>query len=365
MNTDGTAGEFRFIEQRGDQAGIESLVLPRIPLPRIPTMEIWWILLLIWTFHAQGFSQAGGNLPGFTKSAQQPGEAGPHGAALAEIPIQLERNKIIVPVCAGGTSLRLILDSGQAFDGILIFDRDKIDTTVFNGLRAGTIGGAGAGSGSPALVAESASFTVGGHPFRNQRVIILTGDGFKGFPTDGVIGYSLLGHYAVEIDYDRSLMILYESDTFAVKPGWESLPIYFKNNRIPWIDITIATEDEALTRISTYIDSASSEALELLSRTVNKFRLPARTKEINLGRGLSGDINGQIGTISRMRIGTRQLANVAVAIAPAAVRSRQDNADGIIGNNALRRFNVVFDYAHNMLHIRPNSHYSEPFITAR
>jgi hypothetical protein len=328
-------------------------------------MEILWILLLILTFHVQGFSQVECSLPGFTKSVQQPGDARPHSAALAEIPIQLEHNKIIVPVSAGGTSLRLILDSGQAFDGILIFDQDKIDTAAFNGLRESIIPGAGSGSGSRALSAESAGFTAGGLQFRNQRVIILTGGGFKGFPTDGVIGYSLLGHYAVEIDYDRSLMILYESETFAARPGWESLPIYFKDNRIPWIDITIATEDEALTRISTYIDSASSEALELLSRTVNKFRLPAQTKETNLGRGLSGDIMGQTGTISRMGIGTRQLVNVAVAIVPAAVRSRQDNADGIIGNNALRRFNVVFDYAHNKLHIRPNSHYSEPFITAR
>ena len=36
-------------------------------------------------------------------------------------------------------------------------------------------------------------------------------------------------------------------------------------------------------------------------------------------------------------------------------------ADAVIGNNALRRFNVIFDYTHQKLHIRLNSHFSEPF----
>jgi len=210
---------------------------------------------------------------------------------------------------AGGAPLRLILDSGMAYDGILVFDKDKVDTAAFRGLRESAVAGAGSGGGSAALVDEGACFTVGGLHFRNQRIAILTGGTFKGFPTDGVIGYSLPGHYAVEIDYDRSMIILYESETFSAGPGWESLPLYFKDKRIPWIDIAIATDDEAPVRISTYIDSASGGALELLSRTANKFRLPLQTKETFLGRGLSRDIHGQQGIIGRMRIRSHRSTN--------------------------------------------------------
>ncbi len=98
---------------------------------------------------------------------------------------------------------------------------------------------------------------------------------------------------------------------------------------------------------------------------MNKFTLPAATKERYLGRGLSGDIYGQEGTISRMRLGSHELTKVVVAIAPAAVRSRQQGADAVVGNNALRRFNVIFDYANRKLHIRPNSHFAEPFDPLR
>ena len=50
-----------------------------------------------------------------------------------------------------------------------------------------------------------------------------------------------------------------------------------------------------------------------------------------------------------------------MAIAQAAVRSKQEGADAVVGNNDLRRFNVIFDYANRKLHIRPNSHFLEPF----
>jgi len=280
---------------------------------------------------------------------------------VAQIPITVARNKIVVPVTAGGTSLRLILDTGMHYDGILIFDKNKVDVGAFSHLRRAQVAGAGAGDASGALTDDLANFQVGRVAFENQRVTILTGESFKGFPTDGVIGYSLLGHYGVEIDYDRNVMRLYESETFAAPAGWESLDIYFKSNRIPWIDILIATEDEPLARLSTYIDLASSEALELLSRPTNRFRIPTATRERYLGRGLSGDIHGHEGTIARMRIGSQQLVDVVVAIAPAEVRSKQDAADGVLGNNALRRFNVIFDYAHDKMYVRRNSHFSEPF----
>jgi len=36
-------------------------------------------------------------------------------------------------------------------------------------------------------------------------------------------------------------------------------------------------------------------------------------------------------------------------------------ADGILCNNALRRFNVIFDYSGSMLYIKPNRSFDIPF----
>jgi hypothetical protein len=293
-------------------------------------------------------------------SAAAAAERSGRDSKIAEVPFTVERNKVIVPVSAGGEVLRLILDTGHASDGILIFGSDRADTAAFGPAASAVIQGAGAGGGSAARLFEAASFDVGGVAFRGQRAIVLGGETFKGSPTDGTIGHSLLGHYAVELDYDRGVMTLHDSARFEPRPGWEAIPLSFKDNRIPWIDIAVSAADEPPVRLAVYIDCASSEAVELLTREVDKFRTPAVTRERYLGRGLSGDIYGREGTMAKVRLGSHELTNVLVAIVPAAVRSKQAGADAVVANGLLRRFNVIYDYARQKLYIKPNSHFTGP-----
>jgi len=281
---------------------------------------------------------------------------------LADIPIELARNKTIIPVTIGASSpLRLILDSGMHYDGILIFDREKVDLNSFKHLVEVQLRGAGQGGATRALSDDAATFSIGPLRFEKQRVTILATEIYKGFPTDGVIGYSLLGHYAVEIDYDRSRMLLYEPTAFSPVAGWESIDLYFKDNRIPWTDIRVVTTKEEPAVVAAYIDFASGEAVELLERETNAFTLPATRVERLAGRGLSGDIHGKDGRLANVCIGSFVLKDVAVLVVPATVRSRQNGADAIIGSNTLRRFNLIFDYAHHKLHLRPNRYFAEPF----
>jgi hypothetical protein len=73
---------------------------------------------------------------------------------IAAIPIETDRNKTVVPVTVGSRRLRLILDTGQASDGILIFNMDRIDPDILGPSVAATIRGAGSGPGSNVLVFE-------------------------------------------------------------------------------------------------------------------------------------------------------------------------------------------------------------------
>ena len=89
--------------------------------------------------------------------------------------------------------------------------------------------------------------------------------------------------------------------------------------------------------------------------------LPDNLEDTYLGRGLSGDIHGQEGRISSLKLSSFELIDVLTAFAPAEVRSKQEGADGILGNNALRRFNCIYDYDNMKLYIKPNSSFSELF----
>lgn len=52
--------------------------------------------------------------------------------------------------------------------------------------------------------------------------------------------------------------------------------------------------------------------------------------------------------------------NVVSAITPAEIRSKQKDADAVVGNNILRKVIVGFDYAGMKLCLKPNSRFHEP-----
>ena len=127
------------------------------------------------------------------------------------------------------------------------------------------------------------------------------------------------------------------------------------------MDIVVDVDGSEELLLTVYIDLASGEALELLVRDEAPFTLPEGLADTYLGTGLSGDIHGWVGHSTRLGIGSFQLRGVPTAFAPAAVRSKQEGADGVLGNDALRRFNAVFDYSQGLLLLKPNKHYAVPF----
>ncbi len=278
------------------------------------------------------------------------------------IPFVLARNKTILSARVGKSRpLKIILDSGMGWDGLLIFHPDLRDSLGLVEPQKANLGGAGRGNAQATLFSDGMGFSIGKMEFKNQRVVVFLNDSFKGFPNDGVVGYSLFGHFVVEIDYDRSILILHDPGAFLPDRSWTEVPLFFKGNNIPWLNVRIATANGEPVQVSCYIDYASSEAIELLLKADQKFTTPEATEEVVLGRGLSGDIMGKIGNIAKVIIGPYEIKNVPAAFASAEVRSKQQGADGVIANNLLRRFNLVFDYANKKLYMRPNSHFHEPF----
>lgn len=278
------------------------------------------------------------------------------------IPITLKRGVTLVTVRVGNTAIpNILLDTGMPFDGVMIYSpsyRDSLDLARAVEVR---VGGAGAGQAATALMIDSAAFFLGDIEMTNQRIVVLRGDIYAGFPSNGIIGYSVFGHYATEFNYDDGKMILHDLGGFKAGKGWTAIPMYFKSNDVPWIDASVVIEDEAPVPLSLYIDYASRDAVELLEKPGMKFRLPADTREAHLGTGLSGDIYGKKGRISKLIIGPYELKNVEATIAPAAIRSKQEDADAVLGCGALSRFNLIFDYAGKTLYIAPNKSFNDPF----
>jgi len=255
----------------------------------------------------------------------------------------------------------ILLDTGFHYDGLMIYNPDYADSLDLANAIEVQVGGAGSGEASRALMLDSAEFYLGDIRMMNQRIIMLESDIYRGFPSNGITGYSIFGHYITEFNYDNNTMILYKTNQFKADDSWTEIPLYFKDNNIPWLDIAVVIDREEPTQISVYIDYASGDAIELLEKSNMKYDLPEETDEVFLGRGLSGDIYGKAGTISKLIIGPYELRNIRASIVPAETRSKQDNADAILGNGSLRKFNLIFDYGNRKLYLKPNSFFDESF----
>jgi hypothetical protein len=278
------------------------------------------------------------------------------------IPFRLINSKTILPVKVGDSrELRIILDSGMGWDGLLIMNPGLRDSIKLINPQEANLGGAGSGNSQPALVSNSMNFIINKTEFQNQRIVVLSSDHYKGFKNDGVIGYSLFGHYLMEIDYDNLTISLYPPGQKTIDDSWTEIPVTFNERNIPCIDLQVSIEGETPVALNCYIDYASSESIELLIKPGQKYSLPDSTEEYYLGRGLSGDIYGRRGKISKVVLGPYEIKNLSAAFAPAEVRSKQKGADAVVANNLLRRFNLIFDYSNKKFFIKPNTHFNGQF----
>ena len=273
------------------------------------------------------------------------------------IEINSQRNRTVIPVMVDSLEFQILLDTGMAFDGLLIYNKELASSIQLNNPIKVRIPGAGDGPPSEAVMDPAGNFSIGNHSFENQKILVLSNGTFSGFPTDGVLGYSIFGHYVVEINYDNNYLILHEQDSFSPDKSWTKILMYFKNNTIPWINVAISIGGESPIELSTYIDFAAGETIELLEKTDQKFILPAELEQVHLGTGLSGEIYGANGEIAELIFGEYSLKNIIAAFVDDEVRSKQVNADGIIGNGSLKYFNLIFDYKNKYLYIKPNKNY--------
>ena len=86
----------------------------------------------------------------------------------ARVPIALVRDKTLDRVQFEGLrDLRLILDAGMGFDGVLLFKPGLKDSLGISNLVDAIIPGAGGGPPSNACFADSVCFRVGGVCFEN------------------------------------------------------------------------------------------------------------------------------------------------------------------------------------------------------
>lgn len=177
---------------------------------------------------------------------------------------------------------------------------------------------------------------------------------------DGIIGYSVLSRYILKVDYDSMRIsfctkgtIRYPRGGYLLKPSINQL-----------VSQPLRVRDEK-TIYSRFLYDMGAGLCMLLSKEFaedSNFLSKKRKRFIKEGEGLGGKIDMELMVMREVKIGPYKFKNV-----PTFIFDDENNVTsypymgGLIGNDILRRFNVILNYAKGDIFIIPNRHFNETF----
>lgn len=181
-----------------------------------------------------------------------------------------------------------------------------------------------------------------------------------GDKVDGIIGYSFFCRYIVKIDYDSSRVYVYSKGTYKypkgghmLKPVIASLPIQYAT-----------VKDAASINARFYFDTGAGLCMLLSSDFVSDSSLldPRRKTFLTQAEGLGGKASMRVTTIREVKLGPYRFRKVPTYIFDDEYNvTSYPNLGGLLGNDILRRFNVIMNYDHREIYLLPNSHFRDQF----
>ncbi|MEP6583682.1 MAG: aspartyl protease family protein [Ginsengibacter sp.] len=177
---------------------------------------------------------------------------------------------------------------------------------------------------------------------------------------DGIIGYSFFSRFVVKLNFDSLQLeiytpgkINYPRGGFLLHPLFTALPIQ-----------PLTVKDERKVNANFYIDTGAglcflmSKQFEKDSAVLKKRRRPISVQV----QGLGGKKEMLLTIVNQLQIGPYKFRKV-----PTNILDDEFNATsypflgGLIGNDILRRFNLILNYPKREIHLIPNKHFNDEF----
>ena len=202
---------------------------------------------------------------------------------------------------------------------------------------------------------------------------VLDLSGFAGMQIDGIMGGELFRSLVVSIHPQESNMDLYDPVRFKTPKGrhWTSLPLRIDHDKAY---VMAEVEQTATASVSAdplpvqlVLDTGAGHALSLETTADRRLQVPADHLRTDLGRGLSGLVSGYLGRVAAVKLGGYRLPQVLTSF-PDSMQvhqrlSVQERArrQGNLGYEMLKRFDLIIDYPHQRLLLRPTHLLRDPF----
>ncbi|HRH49081.1 MAG TPA: aspartyl protease family protein [Panacibacter sp.] len=181
-----------------------------------------------------------------------------------------------------------------------------------------------------------------------------------GLRIDGIIGYSFLRRYMVMIDYEKMLIDVYTPGTYKYPRGGYLLRPQFTT--LPMQQVTV--RDNTLVTGKFYFDTGAGLCMLLNDDLVKDSSLLRSKRKLypTEAEGLGGKKSMSFTVVKEVRVGPYRFRNVPVYVFDDVFGvTSYPVLGGLIGNDILRRFNVILNYPEQQIYIKPNKHYLDSF----
>jgi hypothetical protein len=282
------------------------------------------------------------------------------------MPIKVRNNLAVVPLYINDRGpFYFIIDTGVRTtiltEPILahLLDLDMQESIYVYGL-----GGDGI---VQALLARNVDIRMHGLRGKNMNMIVIPEDilvfsEIFGFPVYGVIGYDLFKNFPIEVNYSNERMRIFRDTNYRISRRSHQIPFELVNDK-PYVSATIVGEDGDLLTTNLLLDLGASHPLYLNRSHIH---LSDRTIHSFIGKGISGNLMGDIGRAEKIRIGDIEIEKPIVFYPEReflVFNELEIDWQGLIGGAIIKRFNVIIDYPSEKLILRPGGDFSEPFTT--
>ncbi len=181
-----------------------------------------------------------------------------------------------------------------------------------------------------------------------------------GEKVDGIIGYSFFSRYIVSINFDSGYIEVFSPGKISYPRKGTLLNPIFTALPIQWVNI----KDRKKMGYNFYFDTGAGLCF-LMSEQFAKdsgILLSRRKPVITQAQGMGGKLQMRLTVVKEFKLGPYKFYHVPTYLYEDIFNVTSfPFTGGLIGNDLLRRFNMVINYPKREIHLLPNSHFNETF----
>ncbi|TVQ86789.1 MAG: hypothetical protein EA393_11085 [Bacteroidetes bacterium] len=281
------------------------------------------------------------------------------------IPAKISNNLVVIPMRINDSPpLNFILDTGVNTTILTepmiayMFDFMPEDLVYVLGLGGEGIIEAG--------MSRNLTFNIRGITGENMNLVvipegILSFSELFGFPVHGIIGNDLFSRFPVRINYRTNTVRVFRESTYRIRRNSEIIPLEIENNK-PYVHVHVTGDTpEKSDSLKLLLDMGATNPV-FLSHSythLTEERIPSF-----LGKGISGELVGEMGRLEKITLGDFTLKRPLVAYPQKefmAASNLMFEWEGILGAGILSRFHMIIDYNKERVILRKNRNFNKDF----